>query len=84
MYITFVVCLQIQHLALAEGDELHFYENSLDNRVLLFRGPLDFSATEDYYTSTTNNVIIMLRTMSVDVAQGFDINYKLGSITFFV
>ena len=71
--------LQFARLALNEDDELHVYEGSMDTRVLLFRGPLDFSGTEDYYTSTTNTVIVMLRTSSVEGAQGFSINYKLGA-----
>ena len=71
--------LQFAHLALNEDDELHVHEGSMDTRVLLFRGPLDFSGTEDYYTSTTNTVIVMLRTRSVEGAQGFSINYKLGA-----
>lgn len=64
-------------------DELHIYEDDLDTRVLMFRGPLSFSDTEDYYTSTTNKVIVVLRARSTEnyfdnMDNGFMIYHKLG------
>ena len=75
-----VITVMISSLSLNEGDEFRIYDGSVrpEAMVLRIEGPIDFSATQDYYSSTTDRLMVGLITTSVEGAQGFSLRFKLG------
>ena len=84
IYIMYVICtyqtvLQINSLKLSDGDALHVYmsQDPMDH-FITFYGPYEIEGTTDYFTSSSNMLMIQLKTRSLESNTGFSLTYYMG------